>query len=56
MLFMENIVTEALKRPREVLQSICGNYLNWYKPYYPWDVGKEEKIYKNKSLMVQQSS
>lgn len=43
---MENTVTVALKRPCEVLQSIGGNYSNGYKPHYPWDVGKEEKIHK----------
>lgn len=45
---MENTVTQALKRSREVLQSIRGNYSNGYKPYYPWDVGEEEKIHQNK--------
>lgn len=43
---MENTVTKALKRPHEVLQCICCNYSNGYKPYYPWDVGKEHKIHK----------
>lgn len=47
---MENTVTKALKRTREVLQRIYCNYSNGYKPYYPWDVGKEVKIHKNKKV------
>lgn len=39
---------QGSKKNHEELQSICGNYSNIYKPYYPWDVGKEEKIHKTK--------
>ena len=47
---MENTVTKALKRTHEVLQSVCCNYSNGPEPYYPWDVGKEEKVHKNKKV------
>lgn len=41
---------QSSERPHEVLQSMRGNYSNGYKPYYPWDVGMEEKIHKNKKV------